>query len=905
MSINFKILNIYTNKKLQIFLKSIGSKSSFSTKKETIDHINKILWVNNFPWRIEQQDIINQFKKNTHNIIIINGVFGNGKTTLLLGLLIIGLLEGIYKGKEILFTAFNLCIRDEIRKKIRNYGLNKYIKVRTFDSIIYEICRDTNYKNLSLPDFEGKRKHCFEVCDKIKRGIIKPIQNFSQYKYVFIDETQDLESQCYYIFKRLFFNSKFIFVGDVYQSIQKEPRESLLWFLRKKNIKNSYKKLMTETPRIPKKILSSMKRALTKYYPEYSEHINDWKSLNKTSTSDIIWKRFYSYKNLYEEMLIFCNTYPHNKSMILTFSSAITVKGNLGDIARVRSFLKKNNIQTNNNHKKINDDYLFLSTANSSKGLERDNVFIALTFPLEKAFINFSNDLVVNLITVALTRSKDKVFMYIPAYIDKFSDVLNIFDKCPKPNKEKIHNENKNLSEFTFGDYIENDWSVTLIIRQNIIKYKTKMKLKKYAKIYNKKKCSEKLNNLKLPIMNTDEERSFIGIFVENLITSTWLSNWPNIISIDYIENNPMYIHCIKQIKYMRNKYISLIYKNSYTNSNISKKFEIIYLYSTLSLLINHKLHINFSQIEVFNKLLPYWTEILPVIQEQKPPGHINIQSNLQMPYVTGIADVLVYEKIDKSTIESLKNKNDDLYNIHIYELKASISPDWLDHALTQVLLYNIMTGKISNKVNILNPFKNTVINYFVKNKNINNIRNKVINDMILWNTNCYLCKTLKLPKLFNLNNEFKYDDYIFCNKLIYKDDIIQFSILKFFSPTRIDKLFNIFLQTDSLKGVMELPKSVSKQCKESKLSKHKFNIKMRLNEMKYNNKKIIDISNYILFLKNNYDIELDNKSTLENSKKYLNYTHNDEKKFKFDFGNGFCDTIFVMCLFSRILNFT
>ena len=57
---------------------------------------------------------------------------------------------------------------------------------------------------------------------------------------------------------------------------------------------------------------------------------------------------------------------------------------------------------------------LFLSTANSSKGLERDYVLCVLTFPLELAFMNFSNDIVLNLITVALTRAKKKVVFYIP-----------------------------------------------------------------------------------------------------------------------------------------------------------------------------------------------------------------------------------------------------------------------------------------------------------------------------------------------------------------------------------------------------------------------------------------------------------------------------------------------------------
>jgi len=83
--------------------------------------------------------------------------------------------------------------------------------------------------------------------------------------------------------------------------------------------------------------------------------------------------------------------------MILTFSSAITVSGAMGDLARVRKFLGENGFDVNTNHKKLDEDKYFLTTSNSSKGLERDYVIIFLTFPLEKAFFHLSDDVVLNL----------------------------------------------------------------------------------------------------------------------------------------------------------------------------------------------------------------------------------------------------------------------------------------------------------------------------------------------------------------------------------------------------------------------------------------------------------------------------------------------------------------------------
>ena len=56
-------------------------------------------------------------------------------------------------------------------------------------------------------------------------------------KLLFLDECQDLEIQALGVFQTFFPKAKFIFVGDVLQSIQKEPRESLLWQLMKISLK--------------------------------------------------------------------------------------------------------------------------------------------------------------------------------------------------------------------------------------------------------------------------------------------------------------------------------------------------------------------------------------------------------------------------------------------------------------------------------------------------------------------------------------------------------------------------------------------------------------------------------------------------------------------------------------------
>ena len=312
---------------------------------------------------------------------------------------------------------------------------------------------------------------------------------------------------------------KIVFAGDIFQSIQKEPRESLLWSLLNTIDTNVGKHHMNITPRIPKPILSSLQKTLSEYYPEFSPGIAKWKSDNEISQHKVKWHRLYTYSHMFTETQSKIDQYGAENTMVLTFSSAITVRGSLGDVARFRSQLGKKGIDMNKNHKQMEDGKLFLSTANSSKGLERDHVVIFLTFPLELAFSNFSDDIIVNLITVGVTRARKTVDFYVPAYKDKFTRVLNFFDGCPKPDKEGIRKNN--LSDMKFQDYMDMDHCVTEIIKQSVLIYDTRVDIKSNCKQYMTEKCFEGEVRTKRPIMLCEEERALVGLIIENLMTST------------------------------------------------------------------------------------------------------------------------------------------------------------------------------------------------------------------------------------------------------------------------------------------------------------------------------------------------------------------------------------------------
>jgi hypothetical protein len=807
------ILNIFnytenpltTIKEYSEFLKSIGVVYSFKTKKEYQERVLLYKKVLDFTWRVDQKDIIDSFLKQEYKYYVINGIFGCGKTTLLLGLHIHSLLNNMYRPEDSCFISFNVCIKNELVQKLRNYGMKGKTKVRTFDSIVYEICKLYKYPYMELPNYDGKRKFAYKICKEIKEGEKELFEISLNPTYIYIDECQDLESQSFIIFETFFPNSQIIFAGDVFQSIQREPRESLLWSLLNNEIENISRHYMKETPRVPENILKNVKESLTSYYPEFSEEIDKWRSSN-SHQQEIEWHRFYNYSDVFKSVDKFLEEHDPLNSMILTFSSAITVKGAIGDLARFRRYLYTKGQKVNNNHKKMDHDKLFLSTVNSSKGLERDYVFIVSTFPLERAFISFSNDLVINLITVGVTRAKKKVIFYVPAYEDKFSKTLENFVECPKPNKAKIR-EGTTIDNFKFSDYINMEHCTTELIRQNIIKYDTRIKLRESLKCFERSKLFEDF--IPAPKLDTDEEKSFVGILIENLITSSWNMKWPNTVEIEELAKHPLYIHCFKKIK---DKYLS--YKKFISNGfNIKNHFMGIYYYSQIHLAVNNKIFIDLSE-STRDLLKSYWNSLKDKVSQIKPIFYkIKIQSNMRMPWATGVCDVFISEKDEK---------DEKFENITIWEFKASVDQEWKDDASIQAIIYSLMSGKKWCKIVLMNPFRNEKYSYHFNMKNIMEMREMVINDIVTWNTNCFLSKNIK-----SSGKELKVT-----NQLILCMTKNQHVLYQFMSPSKLHLICNIFINKEKDKDQTKLEKLCSQsEIDEKTADQNIFNI---LNSAEY-----------------------------------------------------------------------
>jgi hypothetical protein len=735
-------------------LKQNGLKHSFDTRHDLVEFVTKLQWPYTMPWRKEQRECLEKFCSLEWNELVVQAIFGGGKTTMMLAMVQHLLL---HHHDQIQICAFNVCIKNEIKKKLRFLGFRK--RVQTFDSIIYELCAELGYENLRVLDFEGKRKFVQQHLAKVK--------GLEEVTHLFVDEAQDLETFAYHVFRKRYPNAKRVFVGDVFQSIQKEPRESMLWnMLRRPDDPQCVRYSMTDTPRVPQSVLGEIQTALTTFYPEFSSTIERWTSSSLvTHDVPIVWTPFESYKSVYEDMLKFIQEKGAENVMILTFSSAITVRGALGDVSRVRQFLMQNGIPVNSNHKRLKDGCVFLSTANSSKGLERDHVFGFLSFPLELAFANFSDDLVVNLTTVALSRCKKSVSMYIPRFQDRFSKVLTLYDSCPLPlvhPKNPVVNKKlcKTTSDTFFEDRRENkrdmlekEHSITEALRLSILSFSTKTLLKSFVKKYRTTALTQQHMH-KIPV--SEEDSTFCGVVFETLVLCEWKHAWPRNSATDgTFSHHDIFQAFQSKIHSLRKEYSAFTRRHpSISSLSLKHRVDGACLYAKLHLACFQKIFCR-GNAELVARIQRHWASISGTVASLKPAeaslGSLKVQHNLGMPFLNGIADALLLPPASSTNL------------VEVFEIKASKSQDWQENAMLQSILYGIALGKSLFRVHLVNVFCKESCSYVVNfGKDFFKVRDRVVSDVQQWNLNCFLSKNVThhdaSKKTMNLQGTFFLD---------------------------------------------------------------------------------------------------------------------------------------------------
>lgn len=453
------------------------------------------------PWREDQRDCLMKFLQfllpNTmenQRVMYIQAVFGSGKTTMLKAMVFFLLMNHheyidqdhrtrfhVVSTKDILITAYNLSVKNELEEEMRKYlkknvngrhrhyskysnTYNKYengvFNIQTYDSIIHEIntVLGSKYSFDDARFHAEKRLYAYTNVKKLEKIIGKATTNDRQsttrrsnvtdkrekdIKYLFLDEAQDLDQQALELLLSYYPNAKIIILGDIFQSIQREPRENLLYRLLTKTdnqgeivVKGKFfanetdrmikvdPNVMYITPRVPPQILEILKEEFINHYSEKINNLpfNEWRSTSKETDSKIVWRQFGTFKELYQKIARSFKDehqdYDETKiknSMILSYTSEITVNQRCGDIHRgMRELIETHGINKsliNTNYKIKEQNKLFMSTMSSSKGLEADNVIVIITDNIDQKH-SASEDVVMNLLCVAFSRCKKNLTVY-------------------------------------------------------------------------------------------------------------------------------------------------------------------------------------------------------------------------------------------------------------------------------------------------------------------------------------------------------------------------------------------------------------------------------------------------------------------------------------------------------------
>jgi hypothetical protein len=250
--------------------------------------------------------------------------------------------------------------------------------------------------------------------------------------------------------------------------------------------------------------------------------------------------------------------------------------------------------------------------------------------------------------------------------------------------------------------------------------------------------------------------------------------------------------------------------------------------------------------------------------------------------------------------------------------------------------MYSLMTGKTWSRIILINPFMNERVCYYFKSKNILTLRRYLIQDLVIFNTNCMLSKLYnqntgvytdngKLGILCDEKNQIDErrvldnqidkksilkitdDLLLYCTKNS-DNDIIQINILEMKSPIKCEYLYNSFVKPEKDYEYIEDDNEISKIYRlRNESSKQMKDIEKEVNELLNNNlykdRKIWMEKKYDFLKIKNENIRLYSDFIPFNNCKelfeYIGYKKNPELIYSLDLNDALYCSIFYLYVLS------
>lgn len=722
---------------------------------------------------VNQQDIISnsEFINNRQAICII-ACAGSGKTTTIINKVLYMIKYLNCLPKDFILTTFTKNAAEEMINRMKNHideSIINELTIGTFHSIaLLEIIKN-NFKIEENEPESMPEEYLIKYLELLNNNYKIP------YKYIFIDEYQDINQLQYEIIKK-WYNvcSLLIVVGDDQQNIYTFRNTSIQYILNFcEDFNGSYKYLNTNY--------------------RCNKGIVDMTNSIISFNTDIIKKDIYAnsedkkkpkirfFQNEIKEKEYILNYIKKTKEIEPNISIAILSRTNK-KLYKIENYLLLNNIETQllDNEKK-NNNKIYLCTIHGSKGLEFDNVILINcidgSFPIVGADIQEER----RLFYVACTRAK-KELLITSLWFDKYRPSRFIYE---------IYNNYNELIDLNQFNWEDNRYDELVYNRKNkMIDIITNMKIETFMDIKNNILPSEeylKFNIIKIHeefdiskiVKNVDENIfcSMLNLQIYRMI----LELIPNTeyIYLNFIRNDQIFknnSYSLKQIinNYLKNNDFSILDKHIEYFRKAKSDFDLplnkkvlINIYNILQ--ESDIITIDYNNITKTNRLI--------LLDSYKKFQNNNLRS---IDIIDDIFNLSLTDELIKGRYSYQLNIDNIEYIdkiilieklVEIYEwLKSNISlSEDIDYNY-DIIINNSIIGKIDlildNRIiiieskNILKPSINDFIKYLLlwsKYNRDNNNKIDIIQYYNIYNGNIY---EWNMTEYKNIENPYKIIDY-------------------------------------------------------------------------------------------------------------------------------------------------
>ena len=722
-----------------------------------------------------QQDIISNsdFINNKQALCII-ACAGSGKTTTIINKVLYMIKYLNCSPKDFILTTFTRNASEEIINRMKNNLDELVIKdltIGTFHSIALSEIIKNNYKiSDNIPE-SIPEEYLIKYLELLENN-----EYITPYKYIFIDEYQDINKLQHNIIKKWYNKcSLLVVVGDDQQNIYTFRDTSIKYILNFcEDFNGSYRYLNTNY-RCNKGIVD-----MTNSIISFNKDII--KKDIYSNSNDIKKPKIKFFQNELKEKEYILNYIKKIKDIDSNISIAILSRTNK-KLYKIENYLLLNNIETQLLENETNNNNIYLSTIHGSKGLEFDNVILINCidglFPIVGADIQEER----RLFYVACTRAK-KELLITSLWFDKYRPSRFIYE---------IYNNYNNLIDINKFEWNDNDYDELVYNRKNkILDIITNIKIETFIDIknnvlpsqeylkYNIIKIHEIFN--KLEIVNNLDDNIFCSM-LDLQVYRMILELIPNTeyIYLNFIKNDKVFKNNRFSLKKIINEYLKSDDKNI-LNKHIEyfKKaksdFDIPLNKKVLTNIYNILLESDMITID-YNNIIK--TNKLILLDSYRKFQNNNLRS---IDIIDDIFNLSLTNELLKGRysyqlkIDNIEYKNKIILIEKLIEIfswfKSNITlSDKIEYDY-DIIINNNIIGKIDlildNRIiiieskNILKPSINDFIKFFILwskyNKDNNNNKITIIQYYNPYNGIIY---EWDMTKYINIDNPYKIIDYL------------------------------------------------------------------------------------------------------------------------------------------------